>query len=83
VSQESFAVYKDLQTNYKKKGGEILYHFLNKVYDRTPKEVEEILPQYLRDLIRFQVLDNLSFNKGISKYIQMVPSIIADYPMLA
>jgi hypothetical protein len=83
VSQESFAVYKDLQMNYKKKGGEILYHFLNKVYDRTPKEVEEILPQYLHDLIRFQVLDNLSFNKGISKYIQMVPSIIADYPMLA
>ena len=76
-------MYKDLQTINKKKGGEILYLFLNKIYDRTPKEIEEILPQYLRDLIRFQVLDSVSFNKGISKYILMVPSIIADYPMLA
>ncbi len=75
-------MYKDLQTINKKKGGEILYLFLNKIYDRTPKEIEEILPQYLRDLIKFQVFDTVSFNKGISKYILMVPSIIADYPML-
>jgi hypothetical protein len=66
-----------------RRGGEIFYHFLNKVFDRSEQEVTEVLPKYLEDLVKSKVLDQRSFNLGISKYLNAVPNIAADYPKLA
>ena len=41
------------------------------------------MPNYLRDLIRANSIDKRSISKGLSRFLIMVPSIIADYPKLA
>ena len=80
IGPEFFQVYKDLQNA--KRGGEVFYHFLNKVFDRSEKEVEEVLPLYLDQLVLSKTLDQISFSKGVQKFLHMVPNIAADYPKL-
>lgn len=63
-------------------GGDIFYHFLNKIFDRSGHEIEDILPQYLSMLVKSRALDQRSFTKGLSKFFNAVPNIAADYPML-
>ena len=50
VSPAFFQVFSDLQQNNDKVGSEIFYSFLNKVFDKSPDEIDSILPQYLADL---------------------------------
>lgn len=80
---EHFQIFKDIQTVNGRKGGEVFYHFLNKIFDKSEKEIEETLPIYLDQLIQSKTLDMMSFSKGVQKYLHMVPNIAADYPKLA
>lgn len=45
-----FQVYSDLQNNNGRHGSEIFYSFLNKVFDKSEHEIDNILPKYLNDL---------------------------------
>ena len=55
---------------------------MNKIFDRSENEITEILPLYLTDLAKSRALDQKSFNKGLSKFLNAVPSIAADIPKL-
>ena len=64
-------------------GGEIFYHFLNKIFDRPEYEIIDILPLYLTELAKSKVLDQRSFTRGISRFLQALPNISSDYPKIS
>lgn len=78
----SLQLYKDLQTINGKKGGEIFYYLLNKAFDQSAREIEEILPEYVLLLAKEKVLDAKSFQIGVSKFLQNYPNIVSDIPKL-
>ncbi len=55
---------------------------MNKIFDRTENEIDNILPRYFSDLIAAKILDKRGFNIGLSRYLNTVPNISADYPKL-
>ena len=64
-------------------GGEIFYHFLNKIFDRPEYEIIDILPLYLTELAKSKVLDQRSFTRGILRFLQALPNISSDYPKIS
>lgn len=83
IGPEHFTIYKDFQTTNGRMGGDVFYHFLNHIFDRSENEIENHLPVYLKALIQAKVLDTKSFNKGLSKFLVGLPNIAADYPKMS
>ncbi len=77
-----FQVYSDLQMINGRHGSEIFNSFLNKVFDKSEHEIDNILPQYLNDLCSLNMLRNIGVLEGMSRFLTILPNIIADYPKL-
>ena len=60
----------------------MFFAFLNKVFDRHVDEIENILPRYLTDLWRSKKLGKLGLQDGLQKFLNIIPDIAVDYPML-
>lgn len=80
---KDFKIYTTLQKRHGKKGEDIFYTFLNKVYDSSEQEIYEYLPLYLRDLVSSGVLDKESIAKGTSRFIKALPDLSSDVPKIS
>ena len=61
---------------------EVFYHFLNKIFDRSEREIIEVLPTYLSHLWDSKTLGMRGFNDGMNRFLSIVPSLFADIPKL-
>jgi len=78
-----FSIFADLQKKNGRKGEEIFYTFLNRVYDSPEQEIYDYLPIYLRDLTKEGVLSSESMAKGTTRFIRVLPDLTSDVPKLS
>lgn len=63
-------------------GDDILFNFLNKVFDESTEKVDEFLGTFIRDAITQKVFNEAGFRFGLSRFLQLIPDVAADIPNL-
>lgn len=66
------------QTSYE----DIINHFLISVFDRKEEEIENHLPKFFQELIKSGIIPKGAWNTGISRFVQILPSLVCDVPHL-
>ena len=51
--EKHFALYSELLNLFRKRGDEIFYQFLNKVFDCDEQAIMNVLPLYVTDLVKY------------------------------
>ena len=74
-----FDLYRNLLIENGKKGDNILFQFLNQVYDTEEGKIMSSLPSYLADLALTKILDSKSFSQAISQLLLQLP----DFSLIA
>jgi hypothetical protein len=83
ITKDFFAPITDLQRVNGKKGDDVFYAFLNKIFDKNEDEVETYLPSYLADVIKNGVIEPKLLAKGLTKFLIGLPFIIPAYPHMS
>jgi hypothetical protein len=83
IDQAFFKAYTDIKSVNQKQGSDLFYSFLNKIFDQSEDDVAKHLPDYLRDLVRLNVIDGQGFSRGLSRFLVVLPNIAADYPHIS
>lgn len=82
IQEDHFSIFPELKSVYQKKGDQIFYQFLNKVYDSNENQIMNLLHRYLTELVNRKTLEVQDFTGGVSKFLKNVPDLTNDYPKL-
>jgi hypothetical protein len=82
AGQKDFSLYKDLQTKNGKKGSEIFFQFLSKIFDCQYTQLQQYFKSYIRDMINAGVFTSDDVAKGLNSFMAIYTEQVLDLPNL-